>query len=378
MDTLINILSSHPSVKYGALLLAYMGLVRHLRYRRINALLRKYPDPTIPLRNLSIAKEVAANVSELDFPYINVVSLEFALFKTYAIPSISKILAATKQFTSNCLRRTDDTVLILLEMNEGHGRNVRRTMLEGGKVDEEQLANDERRREIATERLNFLHGHYNIKQGDYLYTLAMFILEPAVFIDKFEWRETTLLEKNALLALWTVNGKNMGIKDIPETLDELKAWADAYEDEHSQYNPANVEIADVTIDLLLSHQAPKFMHPFGRKAIAALLTPRLRKAFNMPTPPAGLTTIMESALKARGLFIRYFMLPRRLPRVRTALRVNKEGKYVPAFHKYGVVYGDGYRVEDLGPEKFVGKCPISFHPSGITPASGPTTPLEDL
>ncbi|KAK3814822.1 MAG: hypothetical protein JOS17DRAFT_784346 [Linnemannia elongata] len=325
-----------------------MGLVRHLRYRRINALLRKYPDPTIPLRNLSIAYEVAANVSELDFPYINVVSLEFALFKTYAIPSISKILAATKQFTSNCLRRTDDTVLILLEMNEGHARNVRRTMLEGGKVDEEEVANDERRKEIATERLNFLHGHYNIKQGDYLYTLAMFILEPAVFIDKFEWRETTLLEKNA------------------------------YEDEHSQYDPANVAIADVTTDLLLDHQAPKFMHPFGRKAIAALLTPRLRKAFGIPTPPAGLTTIMESALKARGLFIRYFMLPRRLPRVRTALRVNKDGKYVPAFHKYGVVYGDGYRVEDLGPEKFVGKCPISFHPSGITPASGSTSSLKDL
>ncbi|KAF9123327.1 hypothetical protein BGX30_001515 [Mortierella sp. GBA39] len=378
MDTLINILSSHPSVKFGALLLAYMGLVRHLRYRRINALLRKYPDPTIPLRNLSIAYEVAANIGELDFPYVNVVSLEFALFKTYAIPSISKILAATKQFTNHCLRRTDDTVLILLEMNEGHSRNVRRTMLEGGKVDEEEAVNDEKRKVIAAERLNFLHGHYNIKQGDYLYTLAMFILEPAVFIDKFEWRETTLLEKNALLAVWTFNGKNMGIKDIPETLDELKAWADAYEDKLSQYDPANTTIADVTMDILLDHQAPKFMHPFGRKAISALLTPRLRRAFDMPAPPVGLTTIMESALKARGLFIRYFMLPRRLPRVRTALRANKDGKYVPAFHKYGVVYGDGYRVEDLGPEKFVGKCPISFHPSGTTPASGPAPPLHDL
>ncbi|KAF9148533.1 hypothetical protein BG015_009725 [Linnemannia schmuckeri] len=378
MDTLINILSSHPSVKYGSLLLAYMGLVRHLRYRRINALLRKYPDPTLPLRNLTIAREVVGNLSDLEFPYINVVSLEFALFKTYAIPSISKILVATKQFTNNCLRRTDDTVLILLEMNEGHSRNVRRTMLEGGKEDEEEVLNDERRREIAAERLNFLHGHYNIKQGDYLYTLAQFIQEPAVFIDKFEWRETTLLEKNALLALWIFNGKNMGIKDIPETLDELKAWADAYEEEHSQYDPANPIIADVTIDLLLGHQAPKFMHPFGRKAIAALLTPRLRKAFGMPAPPAGLTTIMETALKARGLFIRYFMLPRRLPRVRTALRVNEHGKYVPAFHKYGIVYGDGYRVEDLGPEKFVGKCPISFHPSGITPATGHSSSLQDL
>ncbi|KAF9100859.1 hypothetical protein BGX29_006206 [Mortierella sp. GBA35] len=368
MDTLINILSFHPSVKYGALLLAYMGLVRHLRYRRINALLRKYPDPTLPLRNLAVAKEVAATVGEFDFPYLNVVSLEFALFKTYAIPSISKILVATKQFSSNCLRRTDDTVLMLLEMNECHARNVRRTMLEGGKVDENELLNDERRREIATERLNFLHGHYNIKQGDYLYTLALFIMEPATFVDKFEWRSTTELERNALLAVWTENGKAMGIKDIPETLEDLKAWAEAYEDKHSEYNPANVVIADVTMDLLLN-QAPKFMHPTGKVIIASLLTPRLRMAFNLPTPPAGLTTIMESLLKARGLFVRYFMLPRRLPLVRTGLRANKDQKYVPAFNKYGVVYPDGYRVEDLGPEKFVGKCPVSFHPSGITPGT---------
>ncbi|KAG0274637.1 hypothetical protein BGZ96_004169, partial [Linnemannia gamsii] len=226
MDTITNILSSHPSVKYGALLIAYMGLVRHLRYRRINALLRKYPDPTLPLRNFTVAREVFGTISDLEFPYLNVVSLEFALFKTYAIPSISKILAATKQFTSNCLRRTDDTTLILLEMNEGYSRNVRRTVVEGGKVDEEEVLNDERRKDIATERLNFLHGHYNIKQGDYLYTLALFIQEPAFFIDKFEWRPTTELERNALLALWIHNGKNMGIKDIPETLDQLRAWTD--------------------------------------------------------------------------------------------------------------------------------------------------------
>ncbi|KAF9126316.1 hypothetical protein BGW39_006713 [Mortierella sp. 14UC] len=376
MDTLINILSAHPSVKYGALLIAYMGLVRHLRYRRINALLRKYPDPTLPLRNLSVARELMGTVGEFEFPYLNVVSLEFALFKTYAIPSVSKILAATKQFSTNCLRRTDDTVLVLLEMNEGYSRNLRRTMLEGGKADGEEMLNDERRREIAAERLNFIHGHYNIKQGDYLYTLALFIMEPAAFVDKFEWRPMTELEKNALLAVWTFNGKNMGIKDIPETLDQLKAWAEAYENQHSEYDPANRIIADATTDLLLN-QAPKFMHPFGRKVVASLLTPRLRKSFNIPAPPAGLTTITETALKARGLFIRYFMLPRRLPKVRTGLRANKDNKYVPAFHKYGVVYGDGYRVEDLGPDKFIGKCPVSFHPSGITPASGPSS-LQDL
>ncbi|KAF9923936.1 hypothetical protein FBU30_006006 [Linnemannia zychae] len=372
MDTIINFVTSYPSIKYGALLIAYMGLVRHLRYRRINTLLRKYPDPTLPLRNLSVAREIAANVGEWDFPYLNVVSLEFALFKTYAVPSISKILAATKEFSKHCLRRTDDTVLILLEMNEGYSRNVRRTLIEG-KVDEKELLNDERRKEIAAERLNFIHGHYNIKQGDYLFTLAQFVLMPIDFIERFEWRKPTELEKNALLAIWTHNGKGMGIKNIPETFDEFKAWSEAYEVEHFKYDHANRVISDVTIDLLLN-KAPKFMHPLGNKVIESLLTPRLRSAFNMPDPVPGLTAFIEGALKARGLFIRYFMLPRRLPVVRTALRANKENKFVPAFHKYGVVYGDGYRVEDLGPEKFVGKCPVSFHPSGITPA----TELHDI
>jgi hypothetical protein len=54
------------------------------------------------------------------------------------------------------------------------------------------------------------------------------------------------------------------------------------------------------------------------------------------------------------------MLPRRLPLVRTAARANQEGKYVPQYHKYEPVYADGYKVEDLGPQKFVGKCPFSF------------------
>ncbi|KAF9957122.1 hypothetical protein BGZ70_009616 [Mortierella alpina] len=373
MDTILHFLSSHPGVKYGGtVLLAYMALVRHLRYKRINVLLKKYPDPTIPLRNHDIAREVAANVSEYEFPFLNVVSLEFALFKTYAIPSISKILAATNEFKNDCLRRADDTVFILLEVTERHARDVRRTMIDG-KPDEKEQLNDERRAELAMERLNFLHGHYNIKQDDYLYTLALFVLEPPSFLGRFEWRPLTDLEKNALLAQWIHNGKIMGIQNIPTSVAELEQWALAYETKHAVFAPTNRVIADATIDLLLS-LTPSFMHPFGRKVISCLLTDRLRTAFKIAPPPRGLTPIVEGILYARAAFIRHFMLPRRLPLVRTALRANKENKYVPQFHKYKPVYPDGYRIEDLGPAKFVGKCPVSFHASGKTPASS----LESL
>lgn len=65
-----------------------------------------------------------------------------------------------------------------------------------GKVDEKERMNNEKRTNQAMDRLNFIHEHYNIKQGDYLYTLAVIVLEPILFMERFEWRPMTDLEKN--------------------------------------------------------------------------------------------------------------------------------------------------------------------------------------
>jgi hypothetical protein len=189
-----------PSLKYGLLLVAYMSLVRYLRYRRINSLLRKYPDPTLPLRNLNVAKEVSAATGAYEFPYVNVISLEFALFKTYAIPSISKILAATKQFAAECPKRVDDTGLILCEITEVYKRQSYRRLTENKEDPEEDLM-DAKRAQVAIEKLNFIHGHYPIRQEDYLYTLSLFVLEPVQWINRLEWRQITDLEKNVIMSI---------------------------------------------------------------------------------------------------------------------------------------------------------------------------------
>ncbi|KAG0348629.1 hypothetical protein BG004_004660 [Podila humilis] len=357
LDTLLSILSAHPAIKYGVAILSYMALVRSLRYKRINGLLAKYPDPTLPLRNIEIARECFSVTSDLEFPFLNVTSLEFALFKTFALPSISKVLAATKEFENDSLRRTDDTVFILLEMSQLHSRTALRTTNEG-KYDPEAHQNDHVRFQTSLERLNFIHGHYNISQGDYLYTLALFILEPPSFIGRFEWREMTLLEKNAMLAQWTDIGRGMGIQNIPDNLEELAAWSEEYESKHAVFHKVNVKIAETTVALLLS-MAPKFTHGMLQHAVSALLTDRMRNAFGFAPPPRGVTTFVETLLRLRGGFVKYFMLPRRKHLVRTALRPNKDNMLVPTFHKYAPVYPDGYRIEDLGPRKFVGKCPVS-------------------
>ncbi|CAO3568746.1 unnamed protein product [Mortierella alpina] len=358
MNTIFRILAAQPFVKYGgAALLAYMALVRFLRYKRINALIRKYPDPTIPFRNLDAAREVSSVVSELDFPFMYILSLEYALFKTYSIPSISKLLVATKEFKNNGFKRTDDTFLIGFEFLEVHGRNSRRAMMEG-KVDERERLNDEQRADLAMERLNFIHGQYNIKQGDYLYTLSQIVLETPSFIGRFEWRPLQEIEKNAIFAHWLHHGRAMGIQNIPGSLEKLERWAMEYEIEHSVFAPTNRDLADITFGVMLS-LVPSFLHPFARQVAYCLLTNRLRAAFGIAPPPPGLTAIVHGLLYARAAFIRYFMLPRQIPKTRTASRANKEGRYVPNYHKYKPVYPEGYRIDDLGPEKFIGRCPVS-------------------
>lgn len=213
MDTLVHYLTARSSTKYAIALGAYMLLVRHLRYKRIRALLAKYPDPTLPLRNLDVAREISSSVAVLEYPYLNTVALEFALFKTYAIPSISKILAATRQFTSSALKRADDTGLILAEMNQAYSRKQLREILEGTSDPAEDL-NDEKRAQMATERLNWIHGHYPIKQEDYLYTLALFILEPGSWIDRFEWRPLSELERNVSVCVVAIRYFYTGNQDF--------------------------------------------------------------------------------------------------------------------------------------------------------------------
>ncbi|KAF9558669.1 hypothetical protein EC968_006888 [Mortierella alpina] len=366
MNTIFQILATQPILKYGgAALLAYMALVRFLRYKRINALLRKYPDPTIPLRNLDAAREISSVVSELDFPFMYNLSLEYAFFKTYSIPSISKLLVSTKEFKNNGLKRTDDTLLMTFEFLEVHGRNSRRAMMEG-KVDERERMNDEQRADLAMERMNFIHGQYNIKQGDFLYTLSQIVLERPSFIDRFEWRPLQEIEKNAIYAHWLHHGRAMGIQNIPGSLEKLERWAMEYEMEHSVFAPTNRDLADSTFEVMLS-LFPTFLHPLARQAACCLLSNRLRTAIGIPPPPLGLTSIVHGLLYARAAFIRYFMLPRHIPKTRTASRANKEGKYVPNYHKYRPVYPNGYRIEDLGPEKFIGSCPVSTSTQFLQP-----------
>src|SRR5258706_9468434 len=72
-------------------------------------------------------------VGEYEFPFETQRSLEFALFRTFAVPSISGLLASTGHFVAHGQKRYDDTALIIAEIAENgydseRGRDAIRRM----------------------------------------------------------------------------------------------------------------------------------------------------------------------------------------------------------------------------------------------------------
>lgn len=101
----------------------------------------------------------------VEFPFLTHLSLEFALFRSYAVPSISAILARLGNFAANAVKRADDTEILLREATMHH-------------VDSDRGA-------AAIRRLNYIHGQFpDIKNEDYLYVLGLFIMEPMRWISQ--------------------------------------------------------------------------------------------------------------------------------------------------------------------------------------------------
>jgi hypothetical protein len=105
--------------------------------------------------------KILNDFATLQNPFLTKKSLQFALFRTFGIPSISKILKNTKEFERNCEKRYQDTELFIAEFSENFGT---------------------KREENARKILNQIHGMHNIQQKDYLYTLSVFVLEPVRWV----------------------------------------------------------------------------------------------------------------------------------------------------------------------------------------------------
>ncbi|MGM1063829.1 oxygenase MpaB family protein [Saccharothrix sp. Mg75] len=248
-----------------------------------------------------------------EFPWDYVRALEFALFRTYCVPSISALLAKTGEFERRPQRRYDDTALLMGELVE-HGY-------------------DSPRGREALRVVNRLHGRYDISNDDMRYVLSTFVYDPVDWIDRFGWRPLTDHERLAAFHFYRAVGARMGIRDVPDTYGAFRAFKRAYEAEHFAYSDTNRRIGRYTLDLFCS------WYPLPRavtaKAVLAMLDKPMLDAFGFPRPPAWLTTAGHAALKLRA---RALLLapPRKRP-----LLTDRPNRSYPD-------YPTGYRPSDLG------------------------------
>ncbi|WP_084556358.1 hypothetical protein [Couchioplanes caeruleus] len=103
-----------------------------------------------------------------EFPFDTRMGLLLAFWRTFAVPSIAEVLAATGETIHRTDRRADDTgilmyTLIKYGLDHPYGRT-------------------------ATRRLNQIHRRFTISNDDYRYVLGTFLFAPARWIDQHGWR----------------------------------------------------------------------------------------------------------------------------------------------------------------------------------------------
>src|SRR5436190_13152794 len=167
-----------------------------------------------------------------EFPFDTTRALEFALFRTFAVPSISALLDRTGEFGRRAQKRYDDTDIIVSELME--------------------RGYDSDRGKRALRRMNQLHGRFDISNDDFLYVLSTFIFEPIRWNARFGWRLMCEQERIAMFQFWREVGRRMNIKDIPAEYDVFERFNVEYEKTNFRYPDANHRVGAATRDLFLS------------------------------------------------------------------------------------------------------------------------------
>ncbi len=268
--------------------------------------------------------EIARLSAFYEFPWDNTRALELALFRTFAVPSISAILYKTREFEKRTQKRYDDTDLILSEI------------LENG-IDSD-------RARAAIEKMNFIHSHFNISDEDYLYVLSTFVFEPERWIKKYGYRKLTDNELKSSFKVWQELGGLMGIKNIPATKAELEQFNIDYERKNFVEAESNKAIALYTENLFLSWMLPKQLYGFGRPFLHAIMDEPLLHAVGFGKPNWMIQKMVDTSMALRKIAVS--ILPKRTKPVLRTRMPRKES------------YPNGYAVSELGSIQTKAKCPF--------------------
>ncbi|MFE0874408.1 oxygenase MpaB family protein [Streptomyces smyrnaeus] len=301
------------------------------RYDRLRHILQLDPEED--------SHEIYRLIAAYEFPWDFTRALELALYRTYAVPSIGRLLARTAELTDRSQKRYDDTALLLDTVVE-HGF-------------------ESAQGRTAIRRINQMHRAYDITDDDMRYVLCTFVVMPKRWLDAYGWRRLTHHELRAVSHYYRLLGRHMGIKEIPRSYEEFEDFLDSYEETHFGWDEGARKVSDATLDLMASWY-PRPLAPVVRGASLALLDDSLLRAFRYDEPGALARRLTRGALRLRGRGVR-LMPPRRRPHY---ARQNPEIKSYPG-------YPGDYRIADLGTFPAGGAGGVSARPVPHVPKEEP-------
>ncbi|KAH1957508.1 hypothetical protein CDV57_07850 [Aspergillus fumigatus] len=310
----LKLYAQHPWLYTAACLTAYLTLTLSLRFQRLRSIQAKYHKYSTRASFASMtdhdAWAIQKRILQLEFPFTALKALQFALFRTYGIPTISTLLLHTSQFSnpSTSFKRYADTGVLIGEFMGFEPTSDRAI--------------------TALARTKLLHSGYRasgkILESDMLYTLSLFALEPVRFVERYEWRGLSALEKCAVGTYWKSVGDALGIsyaalpsvqpgeggfRDGLQWLEEIRAWSERYEAEKMKAAKANRVVADKTMDVLV-YGMPGWVRGLGVSVATCVMDERLREAMMYDAPPRVIKAVFNAAVVIRRLYLRYLALPR--------------------------------------------------------------------
>jgi hypothetical protein len=255
------------------------------------------------------------------FPLDILIASELGQLRTFTIPTISKVLHATRQYETEGVKRLDDTKALLSEI------------LRAGAGSPEA--------EPLIDHLHAIHAHYDISNDDYLYTLSVFVIDPSEWIDRYGFRPMRDREREAVMNVFRDLGTKMGIADVPATFDDFRAWRRAYEEHAQRPSDDNHAVARGFLRAAES-MVPALCRPWVAPISLALFDePRVVAALGFSPTGKVVRTFVDAVMAARRWLLR------RVNPWETASFSDSE-----LANRY-VTYPDGYHPLRLGPTKVV-------------------------
>lgn len=170
---------------------------------------------------------------------------------------------------------------------------------------------DSERACIAINRMNWIHSRYGnkIEMDQMVYTLCLLTCEALQWIDRYDWRQTTALEKHASWVFWYEVGRRMGLDNVPLSYEACATFIEDFETRKMVPSQNSALIAKGVFTLYAS-TIPAFLTPVVKTVITAFMETRLRTAFILPASTSLLQSFLRFLLAVRKHFVRHLMLPR--------------------------------------------------------------------